>query len=260
MPSRSPADATRFTSTGPHASSSPHQFTRSATTTGAATANAAAGIAGVETPQKRIARLREDARVKKMENITLMDRLYVHGRVWADRAHRATAFGLIGATFLCGGATVFAFTQMIIHNRGLKKKYAEEAKRLTQLDPTERQQIEKKALIAAGGGPAAAALTPEEREQGRGIVANLKDWSVYGLTPAKDEYCSRWNKDGGADVVMEGRQTKWLPTKEGRLAEGYVVDVPEPGKTEVRVAEHRTGKEVVQGRGMWAGVLSWFGR
>ena len=80
------------------------------------------------------------------------------------------------------------------------------------------------------------------------------------MTPAKDEYRDRWDKEGGADVVIEGTQTKWLPTKEGRVAEGYVADVPEPGKTEVRAEEHRTGKVVVLGRGVWAGVLSWFGR
>jgi len=145
------------------------------------------------------------------------------------------------------------------HNVSFPPQQAEDAKRLADLDPPERQQIEKQALIAAGGGTAAAALTPQERERGKGIVANLKDWSIYGLTPAKDEYRDRWDKEGGADVVMEGAQTKWLPTKEGRVAEGYVEDVPEPGKTEVRAAEH-AGKEIVQGKGMWAGVLSWFGR
>lgn len=101
MPSRSPADATRFTSTGPHAS---HQFTRSAsasTTSPKPSSKLPGGDPGAvpgETPQQRIARLRQAATKAKMENITLMDKLYVHGRVWADRLHRATALGLIGAT------------------------------------------------------------------------------------------------------------------------------------------------------------------
>lgn len=136
---------------------------------------------------------------------------------------------------------------------------AEDAKRLVDLDSEERQRIEKMALVAAGGGPAAEALTPEERERGRGIVANLKDWSLYGLTPAKDEYRSRWDKEGGADVVIEGPQTKWLPTRDGRRSEGDT-EVPEPGKFEARAVEHASGKEAVQGRGVFAGVLSFFGR
>lgn len=99
MPSpRSPADATRFTSTGPHAS---HQFTRSASATTTAPGAAAQAVAG-ETPQQRIARLRMAATKAKLEQVTLMDKIYVHGRVWADRLHRATAFGLIGATCMLG--------------------------------------------------------------------------------------------------------------------------------------------------------------
>ena len=86
MPARSPADATRFTSTGPHA----QQFT--------AFSSSAPPPANGETPQQRIARIRESARKSKLDKITIMDKLYVHGRVWADRAHRAVALGLIGAT------------------------------------------------------------------------------------------------------------------------------------------------------------------
>jgi len=51
-----------------------------------------------ETPQQRVARLKEVLKAKKRERITLMDKLYVHGRAWADIMHRVTAFGLIGAT------------------------------------------------------------------------------------------------------------------------------------------------------------------
>jgi hypothetical protein len=81
-PPRSVADATRFTPTGPHA------FTPSPA--------AASG----ETPQQRVARLRDVARKVKAEKNagTIMDRIVDRGRVWADRAHRITALGLIGAT------------------------------------------------------------------------------------------------------------------------------------------------------------------
>jgi hypothetical protein len=72
---RSVADATRFTPTGP-----------------------VAGTA--ETPQQRVARLREAAKKAKAEKMagSFMDQLVDKGRLWADRAHRITAIGLIGAT------------------------------------------------------------------------------------------------------------------------------------------------------------------
>ncbi|KAI5794282.1 hypothetical protein DFH27DRAFT_602296 [Peziza echinospora] len=258
MPARSPADATRFTSTGPHAGQ--NLFTASTNPAPAGINAAAGGGPGGETPQQRIARLREGARKHKMEKITVMDKLYVHGRVWADRAHRAVAFGLIGVTFLCGGVTILTVTEMIIINRRLKREYAEEAKRLKDLDTATRLEIEKKALIAAGDGAAAEALTPEEIARGKGIVANLKGWALAGLTPVEEEYKSRFDKEGGADVVIEGAQTKWLPTKEGRVAEGSPL-VPEPGKFEERREEKLGGGEgKPQGRGVMAGVMSWFGR
>jgi hypothetical protein len=79
---RSVADATRFTPTGPHA------FTQ------------ASVASGGETPQQRVARLREAARKAKTEKAagSAFDRILDRGRIWADRAHRVVAVGLMGAT------------------------------------------------------------------------------------------------------------------------------------------------------------------
>lgn len=84
-PPRSVADATRFTATGPHA------FTR---TPPASPTPAAAP----ETPQQRVARLRGAAQQAKLAQVSTFDRLVDRGRIWADRAHRVVAIGLIGAT------------------------------------------------------------------------------------------------------------------------------------------------------------------
>lgn len=103
-----------------------------------------------ETPQQRVTRLRAAARAAKAEAVqgTLMDRVVDRGRSWADRAHRVTALGLIGATgtiqsppsphsnelgeqtgaepgvcvvsVLCSAITVYAITDMIIYNRRRK--------------------------------------------------------------------------------------------------------------------------------------------
>jgi hypothetical protein len=79
---RSVADATRFTPTGPHAFTQSH----------------AAGTG--ETPQQRVARLRDAARRAREEKAagSVFDRVLDRGRVWADRAHRVAAVGLMGAT------------------------------------------------------------------------------------------------------------------------------------------------------------------
>lgn len=103
---RSATDATRFTSTTPHATSHP----------GASPAKKAApfyphqsnpgngprivaekGPAG-ETPQQKVARLRAAANRAREGKMTGFDKAVVRGRVWADRAHRVTALGLIGIT------------------------------------------------------------------------------------------------------------------------------------------------------------------
>lgn len=106
MAPRSIADATRFTPTGPHA------FTPSS------------GVAPGETSQQRVARLRDASRRAKAEQQagTFADRMIDRGRVWADRAHRITAVGLIAATVLAGGLTIYATMDMMMFN---KKRRAE---------------------------------------------------------------------------------------------------------------------------------------
>jgi len=94
---RSTADATRFTSTGPYASS---KFTSYDPTARASTVQISNGAPEGETPQQKIARLREAARRAKAGQTqgTAYERIVSRGRIWADRAHRITALGLIGFT------------------------------------------------------------------------------------------------------------------------------------------------------------------
>jgi len=80
---RSPADATRFTATGPHASSK------------ATTIDLGAAPPPNETPAQKVARLREASRRAKIEQLTTWEKVVVSGRVWADRAHKVTATSLI---------------------------------------------------------------------------------------------------------------------------------------------------------------------
>ena len=95
---RSTADATRFTATGPYASSKSTAFDPNAR---ASTVQIPTGAAPAgETPQQKIARLRAAARQAKdaQQQGAAFDRIVASGRVWADRAHRVTTAGLIGFT------------------------------------------------------------------------------------------------------------------------------------------------------------------
>jgi len=49
-----------------------------------------------ETPQEKVARLRERARRAKMAHISPWERVIERSRLWADRMHRTTVYGLIG--------------------------------------------------------------------------------------------------------------------------------------------------------------------
>lgn len=151
-----------------------------------------------------------------------MDKLYVHGRVWADRAHRVTALGLIGATVLCGAVTLFTFGEMVVHNRRLKKEYvcpipffprntpfgwladqprsntpqsqSTASQTLPTLPPADRASLEKTPLVAAAAaGPSAAS---EDSQPGKGLIATIKTWSMKGLTPVDDEYRDSYSKGG----------------------------------------------------------------
>lgn len=91
---RSATDATRFTSTTPHASAKPPSASRLP----------ARGIPlkkpgpPGETPQEKVKRLRAAADRARDAQVSQFDKILVRGRVWADRAHRFTALSLIGIT------------------------------------------------------------------------------------------------------------------------------------------------------------------
>lgn len=104
---RSATDATRFTSTTPHASkpiskptSAAHLPSRNTPPRKPAgkTGAAAPAAAGGETPLEKVKRLRAAADRARDAQVSTFDKVLVRGRVWADRAHRFTALTLIGAT------------------------------------------------------------------------------------------------------------------------------------------------------------------
>ncbi|KAH8808543.1 cytochrome oxidase c assembly-domain-containing protein [Xylogone sp. PMI_703] len=122
---RSATDATRFTSTTPHAFSKPPSSAPFSAPNGSAGAAAKLRNQGPpgETPQEKVKRLKAAAQKARSANISTFDRIILHGRVWADKAHRFTALSLIGLTFICGGVTVYAISDMILWNRRKRAEF-----------------------------------------------------------------------------------------------------------------------------------------
>ncbi|KAI5293676.1 hypothetical protein KEM52_005322 [Ascosphaera acerosa] len=114
--SRSAADATRFTATGPYASSRIQESPLSA----ASLSTSGAGWPGPpnETPKQKVERLRAQARAARMaKETTPLDRLIGTGRVWADRLHRVTVFTLLAASGVAGVLTIYSAGSLVLYNR-----------------------------------------------------------------------------------------------------------------------------------------------
>ncbi|CUS09189.1 unnamed protein product [Tuber aestivum] len=177
-PPRSVADATRFTPTGPHA------FTRTPM-------SAAAAATTGETPQQRVARLREAARRAKLDQISAVDKIIDRGRVWADKAHRIVAISLIGATVLCGGFTIFASIDMVLYARRKKRAYLEEQRALKTTDSAAATDNESGALAATATPTTTTTIITTTPTSPSGepntITGKLKTWALSGLTPAEKE-------------------------------------------------------------------------
>ncbi|KAI9729741.1 MAG: hypothetical protein M1834_006692 [Cirrosporium novae-zelandiae] len=172
--SRSAADATRFTPTGPHAAHQPSNRP-----------HFAPGPPG-ETPAQKVARLREARRKQQLAQVSKFDRIVDRGRIWADRAHRFTALSLIAATGIAGFVTIYSLTDMIVYNRRKTKLFYEEQRNL-------RAQRLAAAKEAAASGTLnedqllllnqeRAAEEAEAAKQARGgIFKRTKDFLLGGL-------------------------------------------------------------------------------
>jgi len=177
---RSATDATRFTSTTPHASKPP-----SAIKPETPAKVKPPGSAG-ETPQEKVRRLRAAADRARDAKISNFDRLIVRGRVWADKIHRFTALTLIGATVIAGGVTVYALGDMMVYNRKKKAQFFEEHKAKVEAAlHTARKAIE---MGNASDEQIKFVRLEDEHEamlkaksEKRGMFTKSKDWLFSGL-------------------------------------------------------------------------------
>lgn len=189
---RSPADATRFTATGPYAASS-SSFTPNASNI--PNPNGARGTqiqfgappSANETPQQKIARLRAAADAAKRSTETRFDRTVRIGRLVADKAHRYTAMGLIGATVLTAMVATAGISDMILHNRKRRNEWLAQ-KRAEESLEVERARKDMQAGAATEDQVllvrrvAATAEAEEARKNRPGLIKRSTGWLFGGLS------------------------------------------------------------------------------
>ncbi|KAL6875282.1 cytochrome oxidase c assembly domain-containing protein [Trichoderma novae-zelandiae] len=111
---RSVKDATRFTSTVPHATS------KSATSG----PSAASRIPG-ETPEQRVQRLRQAHLAAQRAQVSKADKVIDASRRFFDMAHRWTVGGLVIFTAVAGVVSVYSVWDMLRYNRARRAEWIE---------------------------------------------------------------------------------------------------------------------------------------
>ncbi|KAL7951555.1 cytochrome oxidase c assembly domain-containing protein [Trichoderma barbatum] len=110
---RSVKDATRFTSTIPHATSK-----------SASAATKASRIPG-ETPEQRVRRLRQAHLAAQKAQVSSADRVIDASRRFFDVAHRWTVGGLVMFTVVAGVVSVYSVWDMLRYNRARRAEWIE---------------------------------------------------------------------------------------------------------------------------------------
>ncbi|KAG5301758.1 hypothetical protein I7I48_01882 [Histoplasma ohiense] len=180
--SRSAADATRFTATGPYASSKMSIVnTGTLKWTGAksSTSKTTGPFAGPEgskqeTPKQKVERLRAEARAARYSKaFTPMDRIMSKGRIWADRAHKITVYTLITASGIAAALTIYSATSLIIYNRRQRQLWID--KELQKLLDA------RKAYVAGNPTPDQLLLLEKEKqaEEEKRLNEELKKQTMF---------------------------------------------------------------------------------
>ncbi|EPS43233.1 hypothetical protein H072_2735 [Dactylellina haptotyla CBS 200.50] len=154
-----------------------------------------------ETPQQRVARLREAARRERMNQVTTFDKVVHHGRRWADNLHRATVFTIMGFSAVTVGVTVFSVYGMITQSRSNRREYMTELQKEQKAQWETWRQSEIRELVKTGLESDEAAKLFDEAEEKRRysktFFGRVKTWAYGGLTPAEETYMSRFELHDG---------------------------------------------------------------
>ncbi|KAF4465795.1 cytochrome oxidase c assembly domain-containing [Fusarium albosuccineum] len=121
MGPRSVKDATRFTSTIPHATSK--------SAGGAVAAPKAPRIPG-ESPEQRVRRLRQAHLAAQKAQISKADKFIDASRRFLDVAHRWTVGGIVIFTAVAGVVSIYSVWDMLRYNRARRAEWVEAQKKL----------------------------------------------------------------------------------------------------------------------------------
>ncbi|GAO16644.1 hypothetical protein UVI_02012640 [Ustilaginoidea virens] len=122
---RSVKDATRFTSTTPHATSK----SAVARTPPSATPRPSPRVPG-ETPEQRVRRLRQAHLAAQKAQVSRTDRMIDASRRFLDVAHRWTVGGIVVFTAVAGVVSVYSVWDMLQYNRARRAEWIEAQRKL----------------------------------------------------------------------------------------------------------------------------------
>ncbi|EPE07374.1 hypothetical protein F503_08025 [Ophiostoma piceae UAMH 11346] len=192
IPPRSVRDATRFTSTIPHAAMSSSSASYSSHPANAAPPSrfqtparpgppprrpgggppggglpprGPAGASGPsdglvgETPEQKVARLRAAHHAAKNAKVSQLDRVISGSRRLFDSAHRFTIIGLISFTAIAGVLTAYTAVDMMRYNKQRKAEFLEAQKQM-DVDSLEAARL---AFMRGDASPAQTALVEASR-------------------------------------------------------------------------------------------------
>ncbi|KAI8279529.1 hypothetical protein K4K59_008934 [Colletotrichum sp. SAR11_240] len=149
---RSASDATRFTSTTPHAASkaaaapstpkpkqqqqqqtSPQAKTPAATKLSSTPKTSGGGnrLPG-ETPEERVRRLRAAHEAARKAQTSSVDRVLGGSRRFFDVAHKATVIGLVGFTAIAGLVSIYSVYDMVTYNKQRRADFIEAQRKMEE--------------------------------------------------------------------------------------------------------------------------------
>ncbi|KAH8432591.1 cytochrome c oxidase assembly protein COX14 [Aspergillus melleus] len=177
--SRSAADATRFTATGPYASSKPGNapYKLPSHMSNASSNAQPQGPGGKpETPKEKVERLRAQARAARTaQSTSRVDQMVDVGRRFANKAHKVMVYSLITASGVCGALTVYSLVSLTLYNRRQRTLWIEK----------ELQKLQDAKTARANGS-----ATPEQLE----LLKNEEIGEIFKQKKEEAKAERPWNK------------------------------------------------------------------
>ncbi|KAI9367955.1 cytochrome oxidase c assembly-domain-containing protein [Aspergillus egyptiacus] len=227
--SRSAADATRFTATGPYVSSKPSGapyklpgfLAESKSNSSAQNSGNASGGNRQETPKEKVERLRAQARAARIaQSTSRLDQMVDFGRRFANKAHKTMVYTLITASGICGALTVYSMISLTLYNRRQRALWIEK----------ELQTLQD-AKVAYVNGTA----TAEQLE----LLKKEKIEEIYNEKKEAEKAERPWNK--AKALLFGGLKTEETPSSEAAAANN--VESNKPGVLEaIKAADPKLGQ------------------